>query len=65
MKVMGSHGEVVDTNIKIDTHLQLNRTKRIITKVYVNIFYNKIILIFIIVIEVCILGVLIYRKINK
>lgn len=46
----------------VETDVELGRSRRILKKMYLNVFTNKIVLILIIVIEICILGGLLYWK---
>ena len=46
----------------VETDVELGRSRKILRKMYLNVFSNKIVLILIILIEVCILGGLLYWK---
>jgi vesicle transport through interaction with t-SNAREs protein 1 len=46
----------------VETDVELGRSRRVLRKMYLNVLTNKIALIIIIVIEVCILGGLLYWK---
>merc|ERR1711970_1608659 len=46
----------------IESDLELGRARRVVKKMYLNVFSNKIILIVIILIEICILCGVIYWK---
>jgi len=46
----------------VDTDVEISRSRKILRSMYLNMIYNKLILIGIIVIEVCILGITIYLK---
>ena len=56
-----SHGAIFSLRL-VETDLELGRSRRILRKMYLNVFTNKIVLILIIVIEICILGGLLYWK---
>ena len=49
----------------IESDLELGRSRRILKKMYLNVFSNKIILIVIIIIEIAILGGVIYYKYGR
>ena len=49
----------------VETDLELSRSRRILKKMYVNVFSNKIILIVIILIEIGILSGVIYWKYGR
>ena len=49
----------------VETDLELSRSRRILKKMYVNVFSNKIILIVIILIEIGILSGLVYWKYGR
>lgn len=49
----------------IESDLELGRARRVVKKMYLNVFSNKIILIVIILIEICILGGVIYWKYGR
>ena len=46
----------------VETDVELGRSRRILRKMYLNVFTNKIVLILIIVLEICILAGLLYWK---
>ena len=56
-----SHGAIFSLRL-VETDVELGRSRRILRKMYLNVFTNKIVLILIIVIEICILGGLLYWK---
>ena len=49
----------------IESDLELGRSRRILKKMYLNVFSNKIILIVIIIIEIAILAGVIYYKYGR
>ena len=49
----------------IESDLELGRARRVVKKMYLNVFSNKIILIVIILIEICILCGVIYWKYGR
>ena len=49
----------------IESDLELGRSRRILKKMYLNVFSNKIILIVIIIIEMAILAGVIYYKYGR
>ena len=49
----------------VETDLELGRSRRILKKMYVNVFSNKIILIVIILIEIGILSGVLYWKYGR
>ena len=49
----------------IESDLELGRSRRILKKMYLNVFSNKIILIVIIIIEIAILAGVIYYKYDR
>ena len=49
----------------VETDLELSRSRRILKKMYVNVFSNKIILIVIILIEIGILSGVLYWKYGR
>ncbi|CAG7819525.1 unnamed protein product, partial [Allacma fusca] len=46
----------------VDTDVEISRSRKILRSMYLNVIYNKLILIGIILIEVCILGIVIYLR---
>ena len=56
-----SHGAIFSLRL-VETDVELGRSRRILRKMYLNVFTNKIVLVLIIVIEICILGGLLYWK---
>jgi len=46
----------------IDTDVEISRSRKILRSMYMNMVYNKIILIGIIIVEVCILAIVVYLK---
>jgi len=61
---LGTQREALERtrNRLIDTDIELGRSRKILKKMYINVFTNKIVLIIIIVIEFCILAGLLYWK---
>ena len=56
-----SHGAIFSLRL-VETDVELGRSRRILRKMYLNVFTNKIVLVLIIVIEICILAGLLYWK---
>jgi vesicle transport through interaction with t-SNAREs protein 1 len=46
----------------VDTDVEISRSRKILRSMYLNVIYNKLILIGIIILELCILGVVVYMK---
>jgi vesicle transport through interaction with t-SNAREs protein 1 len=46
----------------VDTDVEISRSRKILRKMYLNVIYNKLILIGIILIEICILGIVVYLR---
>jgi len=66
-EVVGELGTQRETLLRtksrlVDTDVEISRSRKILRSMYLNMIYNKLILIGIIIVEVCILGVLIYLK---
>jgi vesicle transport through interaction with t-SNAREs protein 1 len=66
-EVVGELGTQRETLLRtkgrlVDTDVEISRSRKILRSMYLNMIYNKLILIGIIVIEVCILGITIYLK---
>merc|ERR1712203_1155047 len=61
---LGTQRETLERtrNRLVETDVELGRSRRIIRKMYLNVFTNKIVLILIIIIEICILAGLLYWK---
>jgi len=61
---LGTQRETLERtrNRLIETDVELGRSRKILKKMYINVFSNKIVLIFIIIIELCILAGLLYWK---
>lgn len=66
-EVIGELGTQRETLVRtktrlVDTDVEISRSRKILRSMYINMIYNKIILLGIIVIEVLILAIIIYWK---